>query len=89
MNDEPPKKLTLPDLFRRMAERLERNADDGFGGCFLICPPAEGGAMMETLIVDATQNPTDFWILLKSKCDAEIRLLDERSRNAQAGFGRR
>jgi len=45
--------------------------------------------MMETLIVDATQNPTDFWILLKSKCDAEIRLLDERSRNAQAGFGRR
>lgn len=88
MNDEVAKQPTIADLFRRMADRLEHNQNDPFGGCFLIVPPAEGGSHLETLILDVKQDPTQFWLLLKTKCDSEIASLDNASRQGQA-FGRR
>ena len=77
----------LSERFRRMADRLDHNQTDPFGGCFLIVPPKEGGEAIETLILDANQDPSQFWILLKSKCDHQIALLDNKSRSNQA-FGR-
>lgn len=88
MNDDPPKQPSIADRFRKMAERLDHNAADGFGGCFLIVPPAEGGEVIETLILDSKQDATQYWILLKSKCEAEIVRLDQGNRTQQ-GFGRR
>lgn len=89
MTDELPKPLSIADRFRKMAERLDHNAEDGFGGCFLIVPPADGGEVIETLILDAKQDATQYWILLKAKCEAEIVRLDGANRNSQAGYGRR
>ena len=80
-------KQTIADLFRRMADRLEHNADDPFGGCFLICPPEGGGNVIETLILDASQDPSQFWILLKAKCDVNIQQIDQQARKTGA-FGR-
>ncbi len=88
MNDEPTKQPSTADRFRKMADRIDHNAQDGFGGCFLIVPPENGGEVIETLILDAKQDPTQYWILLKSKCDTEIARLDSAGRNSQA-FGRR
>lgn len=79
-----PVELSLP--FTRMADRLNHNADDPFGGCFVIIPPRDGGDAIETLILDGQQDPAQFWIMLKTKCDMQIARLDERSRAGQA-FG--
>lgn len=88
MNDESPKSPSAADRFRKMAERLDHNAADGFGGCFLIVPPTDGGDVIETLILDSRQDPTQYWILLKSKCEIEIARLDQSNRSQNA-FGRR
>lgn len=88
MNDEAPKQPSASDRFRKMAERLDHNAEDGFGGCFLIVPPVDGGEVIETLILDSKQDATQYWILLKSKCEMEIARLDGANRN-QSAYGRR
>lgn len=87
MTDESAKQPTIADLFRRMADRLERNQNEGFGGAFVIVPPDGGGAPIETLILDAGQDPAQYWVLLKSKCDLQIQQLDQQSRKTGA-FGR-
>ena len=83
-----PAKPTTADLFRRMAARIDHNAADGFGGAFLIVPPANGGDAIDTLILDTLQDPAQFWTLLKTKCDIQIQKLDNAARQSQA-FNRR
>lgn len=76
--------------FQDMAARLCRNADQAFGGAFVVIPPANGGDPLEALILDPKQDPATFWTLLKTKCDLAIGELDQKARNQQAGtFGRR
>jgi hypothetical protein len=82
MTDEVEKKPATADLFRRMAERIDHNASDGFGGAFLIVPPANGGDAIDTLILDTLQDPAQFWVLLKSKCDIQIQKIDNAQRQA-------
>lgn len=84
MNDEPPKQPSAADRFRKMAERLDHNAADGFGGCFLIIPPVDGGEVIDTLILDTRQSAVQFWVLLKTKCEDEIIRLDAGGRAQQA-----
>lgn len=76
-------------LFRRMADAIEHNENSGFGGAFVIIPPPEGGSPIETLILDSKQDPVQFWVLLKSKCDIQITLAEQAARSQQAGFGQR
>jgi hypothetical protein len=75
-------------IFRRMAARLDHNADAVFAGAAVIVPPAEGGEAVEMLILDIAQSPAQFWGSVKTKCELELGKLDEKSRNTQA-FGRR
>jgi hypothetical protein len=74
--------------FDQMADRIRLNADQAFGGAFVIAPPRNGGEAIETLILDTNQDPTQYWVLLKSKCDLEIDRLRDQSKSQQA-FGRR
>lgn len=83
MNDEAPKQLSIADRFRRLADRIDQNADAGFGGAFLIVPPDNGGEVIETLILDTRQDPAQFWTLLKTKCDTELIALDAARRGQQ------
>ena len=74
----------ISDRFRRMATAIDHNAEQGgFGGAFVIVPPKEGGDVVETLILDSTQDPAQFWVLLKSKCDTQIAKADALSRQGQ------
>ena len=71
-----------------MAEAIERNAEGAFGGAFVIVPPnSDAGEPIETLILDTKQDPAQFWMLLKTKCDLELATLDQQQR-AAASFGR-
>jgi hypothetical protein len=78
-----------PDLpFQVMTQRIVHNAGADFGGAFVVVPPAEGGEVLNTLLLDSRQDPVQFWILLKTKCETEIANLDQKQRGANA-FGRR
>ena len=75
--------------FTNMANVITHNDDTGFGGAFVIVPPKDGGDALETLILDTKQDAAQFWILLQSKCQAQIAALDSANRQQQAGYGRR
>ena len=83
-----PKAKLIADRFRRMADDVERNADAGFGGAFVVVPPENGGEPFDTLILGASKDPGDFYVLLTSKCKTEIAAVDAANRQGQA-FGRR
>jgi hypothetical protein len=73
--------------FQRMAERMSVNGNESFGGAFVIIPPEDGGEPIETLILDSKQDASQFWMLLKTKCDIALGELDQKQRQA-ATFGR-
>lgn len=74
----------LATRFRAMADKIELNDDSAFGGAFVIIPPANGGDPVETLILDGRQDPSQFWSILKTKCDIMLASLDEQARQQQA-----
>jgi len=83
MNEQVPKPLAS-DYFRKMATAIDHNAEEAnFGGAFVILPPKDGGDVVETLILDSTQDPAQFWILLQSKCAVQIKRVDEAARTGQ------
>jgi hypothetical protein len=82
IDEYPEREPSVADLFRRMAKRIDHNAADGFGGAFLIVPPPNGGEAIDTLILDAMQDPAQFWLLLKTKCDLQIQKIDNAQRQA-------
>jgi hypothetical protein len=60
MNDEPQ----IPsnsERFRKMADRIEHNADAGFGGACVFVPPSGGGEPIEILMIDNGANPAQFY----------------------------
>lgn len=80
------------DLFRKMADRIELNKADGFGGSCVIVPPAgQGTNPIEILIVIPPGGVGDlvqFFSMVQSRIQRE---LDEASSQQQLaqGFGRR
>ena len=48
-------------FFRQMADRIERNASDEFGGAFLVIPPGEGSDPVEGMTVAAKPSAVTFW----------------------------
>ena len=57
--------------FRDMAERIEANKAEEFGGAILIIPPespdGRGGDPIELLIIDPAQDLANFWSTAKSR----------------------
>ena len=75
-------------LFREMAERIGRIADQDFAGAILVVPPE--GEPVEMLVVDPKQNSGHFWMAAKSRVDAAFAEHTEQARMQQMGaFGRR
>jgi len=75
------------EAFTAMAEKIERNGEDSFGGAVVIVPPGREDTM-EWLIVDSRSDLLRFWVKLKTDIDAIIQRLDDKSR-MQAQFGGR
>lgn len=79
---------TMAKLFDDMAAKIRLNKEHPFGGAFVIVPPENGGEPFQTLILDAKQDPAQFFTLLKVKSEAQITMLDQAARNQNA-FPRR
>ena len=48
--------------FRRMADAIEKN--ENFGGAFVVVPPEGAGESVQTLLLDPTPDPAQFWQML-------------------------
>lgn len=79
----------LADMFRKMADRIEANEGFGFGGAFVVAPPAEGGDPVTVLIVDESNQPAQFWAMLQTRCQLALAAIEEKARGQQGLYGRR
>lgn len=83
MSDEAQQEVAAK--FESMARCIvSQSSGAGFGGAFVVVPPKDGGEPLETLILDSRQDPTQFWLMLKTKCDTEIATLDQKQRTNSA-----
>lgn len=72
----------LAQELREMADRMEQNGPEYFGGAFVVIPPVPG-EVVKTLVLDKAQDPAQFWALLKTKCDMALAGLDNLARGQQ------
>lgn len=72
------------ELFRELADKIDRNPETDFGGAFLIVPP-EGDAISGILVGAADLGV--FWGAVKLKCDLAVDAADKVSK--PQGFNRR
>lgn len=79
----------IADRFRRMADRIEKNDGEPFGGCAVIVPPGDEVVGVEILELDPAPDASIFWAKIRSKADEAVSDLGVAARNSQAGFARR
>jgi hypothetical protein len=77
--------VTSAELFRVMAERIDRNPSEEFGGAVLIVPPA-GGEAIEILLIDPKKDLAAFWGTVQAKVQVAVAEMQERQNSA---FGMR
>lgn len=75
-------------LLRKMADNIERNKDAGFGGCFVIVAPENGGDPISVLLLDPSQDPAQFWGLIGPKATIALQQINDTQRKSQT-FNRR
>ena len=78
----------IADRFRAMADRIEKNADEPFGGCVMIFPPGENAEPVELLWLDPKTDVAAFWGAIKGKCDFAMVEHGNLVRSGMAGFRR-
>lgn len=72
-------------LFRKMADDIMHNADNGFGGAFVIIPPVGGGNPISVLLLDSANDAAMFWGLIGPKAQMALQELMDKTRNGSAG----
>lgn len=75
----------IADRFRLMADRIEKNASEPFGGVALIIPPGESVSSVELLKLDPKPDSVIFWGEIRSKADEAVSELAAQSRQ-RGGF---
>ena len=60
------------DRLRRMADRIDHNADSPFGGVCVIIPPVAGGNPIEFMLLDPSVDPAQFWSAIVTKVKFEL-----------------
>ena len=73
------------DMFKAMAERIERNSDAKFGGAFVLLPPGDGEPF-SSLMLDQ-EEAAIFWSALQTIANMAVQTLDNATR--QQGFRNR
>ena len=71
-------------LFRAMAERIERNAVEEFSGALLIVPP--GGEAIEYLAVNPKPDAAAFWGAVQAFVQRALAEIEERQRQPFGGM---
>ncbi len=74
--------------FRQMADNIDHNKDATFGGACVIVPPANGGDVISTLILDTTGDAVLFWTSVQARATQMINELGAKQATQQA-FPRR
>ncbi len=77
----------IADRFRKMADRIEKNAAEPFAGVALIVPPGDGAGSVELLKLDPTPDGAIFWGEIRSKADEAVADLQHQARQ-NTGFRR-
>lgn len=70
--------LDNAELFRAMAERIERNSAAEFSGALLIVPP--GGEPIEYLAVNPRPDAAAFWGAVQAFVQRALAEIEERQR---------
>jgi hypothetical protein len=76
----------LSQPFTDMAERISLNADQGFGGAFVIMPPGEEPKPRVMLMLDNAENPAMFWASLQTVCGLALQEI-QKAEEQSNGFG--
>lgn len=85
MVDAPKILSSVSERLRRMAARIDHNAETStFGGAVVIIPPDQGGDPIEILILDSQGDSAQFWGTVTHRVKAAIDQLDEVRKQ---GFG--
>jgi len=80
--DKP--KNPAAESLRRMADRIERNAADGFGGCVVIIPPEGAGAPIEMLTICDQADIAQFYANINARVQARVSELQDQQARSQA-----
>lgn len=75
---------TPADHFRDLADKIERNKPEDFGGAFLIIPP--DGEPIASILV-GQPDLASFFAVVSGKLQVAVNAADEKSKRQQA-FGR-
>ena len=71
-----------------MAGKIDLNVENGFGGAFVIVPPA-GGDPHTLLILDGGNDPALFWSTLQTKVTMVLEEIRDKDTNGPFGGMRR
>ena len=83
MNDQPTPKISEP--FTKMAEMVDKNADE-FGGAFVVIPPIGFGSIVQGLML-SSPDPVQFWLMLQSQVNKSLE--EAKAGQQPNAFGRR
>lgn len=78
--------MSVANRFRRMADDIEKN--ENFGGAFVIVPAEGAGEPVQTLLLDPSPDPAQFWQMLLTKCQIMIAEIEVKKRTDRAFGGR-
>ncbi len=81
---DPAKPLSQP--FVDMADRIDLNSEQGFGGAFVIVPPGEEPKPRVLLMLDNAGNPAMFWAALQTTAQLALQELQNEEEARGGGF---
>jgi hypothetical protein len=83
--EKPNEAPTIAAVYHKMGELITHNADQQFGGAFVLTPP--GGGSLESLFISEA-SPALFWATLKTIIEQQLAGIDEAQLRGRQGFGR-
>lgn len=75
--------MTISEKFREMADKVDKNSTEPFGGALVIVPPGDNPAI-EMLILDSRQDVLHFWTQVKTVVDVAQNEYLTKAKNQQA-----
>jgi hypothetical protein len=73
--------------FRRMADKIDTNRENGFAGAFVIVAP--DGSAHSALLLDDAADAAMFWSTIKTRVDIAIGEIEANERQGASPYGRR
>ena len=78
------------EILRAMADRIERNSEAEFAGCFVVIPPqtpdGRGGDTLEVLLIEPNPDAANFWTTAAYKLDNAVNHFKEANSTPQLGY---